>query len=122
MAHPPTCLSYKQAISTHRNLRPQKEINFPFRHLIRHTNPSKSFLKPAWFRFRPKIQGVVKRRARASGRGLADADWRTRTDGRGPAEVGRRTRTGGRGPADWRKWAGGRGRADADRRTGGKLF
>jgi hypothetical protein len=50
---------YKQAISTHRNLR-QKEINFPFTHLIRHTNPSKSFLKSASSRFRPKIHPYLR--------------------------------------------------------------
>ena len=61
MAHPPNIwLSYKQAISTHCNLR-QKEINFPFRHLIRHTNPSKSFLKPASSRFRPKINSYLRK-------------------------------------------------------------
>ena len=53
-------LSYKQAISTHRNLC-QKEINFPFRHLIRHTNPSKSFLKPASSRFRPKNHSYLRK-------------------------------------------------------------
>ena len=53
-------LSYKQAISTHRNLR-QKEINFPFRHLIRHTNPSNSFLKPASSRFRPKNHSYLRK-------------------------------------------------------------
>ena len=47
--------------------------------------------------------GVDKRRAR-TGRGLADADWRTRTGGRGLADADWRTRTGGRGlaDADWR--------------------
>ena len=62
MAHPPTYGFHilKQAISTHRNLR-QKEINFPFRHLIRHTNPSKSFLKPASSRFRPKNHSYLRK-------------------------------------------------------------
>ena len=38
------------------------------------------------------VMGVDKRRAR-TGRGLADADWRTRTDGRGLADADWRTRT-----------------------------
>ena len=48
-------------------------------------------------------EGVDKRRA-PTGRGLADADWRTRTGGRGLADAEWRTRTGGRGlaDADWR--------------------
>ena len=44
----------------------------------------------------PVKRGVDKRRAR-TGRGLADADWRTRTGGRGLTDADWRTRTGGRG-------------------------
>ena len=62
MAHRPTYGFHinKLRISTHRNLR-QKEINFPFRHPIRHTNPSKSFLKPVSSRFRPKIHSYLRK-------------------------------------------------------------
>ena len=62
MAHPPTYGFHINKLSALTViLIRQKEINFPFRHLIRHTNPSKSFLKPASSRFRPKNHSYLRK-------------------------------------------------------------
>ena len=61
MAHPPHGFHInKLAISTQCNLR-QKQIKFPFTHLISYTNPSKSFLKLVSSRFRPQIYPYLRK-------------------------------------------------------------